>query len=74
MENPEVENAPKARPSILTSKLSNGSTNTTGEGLDRRLEKKMWTKQRIVMGVALLADSWLALYEGCLTPPPKHRT
>ena len=49
MENPDVENAPKTTSSILTSKLSNGSQSTSGEGLDRRLEKKMWTKQRIVM-------------------------
>ena len=55
MENPDVENAPKTSSSILTSKLSNGSQSTSGEGLDRRLEKKMWTKQRIVMAVAIVA-------------------
>ncbi|MCH8959773.1 MAG: HlyD family efflux transporter periplasmic adaptor subunit [Bacteroidetes bacterium] len=55
MEKPKVENAPKTSASILTSKLSNGSQSTKGEGLDRRLEKKMWTKQRIVMAVAILA-------------------
>ncbi len=55
MEKPKVENAPKTSASILTSKLSNGSQSTKGEGLDRRLEKKMWTKQRIVMAVAIVA-------------------
>ena len=55
MENPGVGKAPKASSSILTSKLSNGSQHTSGEGLDRRLEKKFWTKQRILMGGAILA-------------------
>ena len=55
MENPDVEKAaPKTSSSILTSKLSNGSQ-SSGEGFDRRIEKKFLTKQRIVMAVALLA-------------------
>ena len=55
MDNPDVEKAPKTSSSILTSKLGNGSQQASGEGLDRRIEKKTWTKQRILMAGAIAA-------------------
>lgn len=58
---PNVEQKSKASSSILTSKLGNGATSSsgsapnqgTGEGLDRRIEKKFWTRQRILLAVGI---------------------
>ena len=55
MENPDVKDAPKTSSSILTSKLGNGSQKASGEGLDRRIDKKFWSKQRILMTVAIVS-------------------
>ena len=56
---PKTEHTPPQRPSILTQQLGNGKEsdtkkkkgkdNATGEGLDRRVEKKMWTRKRLLM-------------------------
>ena len=53
MSNPDVEQEPKTSTSILTQKLSNGSQQT-GEGLDRKLEKKLWTKKRMLLAGAVV--------------------
>ena len=52
----DIANEPKTSSSILTSKLHNGSGSDkgSGEGLDRHIEKKMWTKKRIIMAGAIV--------------------
>jgi HlyD family secretion protein len=53
---PETDSPPKAPPSILTRKV--GGTHSSGEGVDRRVERRFWTVRRtgmIVGGLALIA-------------------
>ncbi len=52
----EIANEPKTSSSILTSKLHNGSGSDkrSGEGHDRRIEKKTWTKKRMMMAGAIV--------------------
>ncbi len=47
------EKTPQAGSSILTSKPTNGAGFGSGEGVDRRIEKKTWTGRRVAMGVGL---------------------
>ncbi len=52
----DVAKEPKASSSILTSKLHNGSgqDKRSGEGHDRRIQKKTWTRKRIIMAGAIV--------------------
>lgn len=45
----------KSSSSILTSKLGNGSGKLTGEGVDRRIEKRLLTGPRIASALGILA-------------------
>lgn len=61
MSNPEIEKPPQTGSSILTQKLHNGS-DRSGEGLDRKLDKKTWTKKRLLMAGAVVLFIALVAY------------
>lgn len=56
------ETPPPRQPSILTTPIGGGAGRATGEGVDRRLKKRLWTRRRMVTGLIVVAVVALAAW------------